>query len=190
MFDNYRRVIAKFRDYAKGGLCTCLHANMDAMSSDPVREDWPLGPALRRARERAGLSVREASRRTAAGKGQPAVSAGRWHQLESGWQKNKGALIPIGTTAHTVAAAARAINWCVEDALRMAGFDPSAVPPSAPDIATYSNEDLLAEIARRLEVASAVAHDRQSGSAAEITAAFASAVAPFEAEVHDADHRH
>lgn len=83
------------------------------------REDWPLGPALRAARTSAGLSVRAAAKRT-----EGAVSHGRWYQLESGYQLNKGQRIPIGTTASTVAAAARAVGWDPQRALEIAGFDP------------------------------------------------------------------
>lgn len=155
MFENNTRVIAKNRRCATSGLCTCLQANMIDMSDDPVRADWPLGPALKQARERAGLSAREAARRTAPPSGgKPVVSSGRWYQLESGWQKNKDTLIPIGTTAATTAAAARAVGWDVNEALRLAGFSPqeipvNAAPPERP-LAQYPDEELLAEIRQRM----------------------------------------
>lgn len=81
------------------------------------REDWPLGPALRAARERAGLSARKAAERT-----NGLVSSGRWYQLESGVQKAKGQEVPIGTTPETVIAAALAVGWDVDEALRVAGL--------------------------------------------------------------------
>ncbi|AEK08587.1 immunity repressor [Mycobacterium phage DLane] len=118
------------------------------------REDWPFGPELKRHRERAGLSQREASRRTTPpGGDKPAVSAGRWKQLETGWQINKGTLIPIGTTAATVAAAARAVEWDVTEALAIAGFQQSDIPPPPPEpaIGRYSDDELLAEVRRRLQ---------------------------------------
>jgi hypothetical protein len=153
MFENYRRVIAKNRQVATGGLCTCLHANMRGMSDDPIREDWPLGPALKRAREQAGISAREASRRTAPPGGKPLISSGRWYQLETGWQKNKGVRIPIGTTAATIASAARAVEWDVGEALQLAGFRPTDVParPKPVGIAQYDDEELLAEVRRRMK---------------------------------------
>jgi hypothetical protein len=70
------------------------------------------------------LSVKAAARRT---HGQ--VSDGRWYQLESGYQKIQGHSIPIGTTPATVAAAAQAVKWDVDDALRTAGFDPEDYQP-------------------------------------------------------------
>ena len=84
------------------------------------RTDWPLGPALKAARERAGLSARKAAERT---KG--LVSSGRWYQLESGVQKTKGQEVPIGTTPETVVAAALAVGWDVDDALKVAGMTAS-----------------------------------------------------------------
>ncbi|QGH79620.1 immunity repressor [Mycobacterium phage Minnie] len=120
------------------------------------REDWPFGPELKRHRERVGLSQREASRRTTPpGSDKPAVSAGRWKQLETGWQINKGTLIPIGTTASTVAAAARAVQWDVNEALAIAGFQQSDIPPPLPEpaIVRYSDDELLAEVRRRLKEA-------------------------------------
>lgn len=88
------------------------------------RTDWPFGPALERHRVAAGLSVKAAARRT---HGQ--VSDGRWYQLESGYQQIKGQRIPIGTTAATVAAAANAVGWDRDEALRTAGFDPIDYQP-------------------------------------------------------------
>jgi transcriptional regulator with XRE-family HTH domain len=115
---------------------------------DKPRQDWPIGPALRRARERAGISAREAARRT-----NGAISSGRWYQLESGWQKNKGTLIAIGTTAATIAAAAKAVDWDQREALDIAGFNDIEVteesPPASLDGAT--DDELLAEIRKRME---------------------------------------
>jgi hypothetical protein len=130
------------------------------MSNDPVRDDWPFGPELKRRREHAGLSQRAASRRTTpAGETKPVISAGRWPQLETGWQKNKGARIPIGTTPATVAAAARAVDWDINDALQLAGFSPATVTAefsgegtlaTAIDLKALSDEELLAEIRERM----------------------------------------
>lgn len=81
------------------------------------RSDWPLGPALKAARERSGLSARKAAERT-----QGLVSSGRWYQLESGVQKTKGQEVSIGTTPETVVAAALAVGWDVDEALQTAGM--------------------------------------------------------------------
>jgi hypothetical protein len=120
-----------------------------------TREDWPLGPALKRKRELAGLSVRAAARLT-----NKAVSSGRWYQLESGYQPNKGNLIPIGTTASTVAAAANAVGWDANEALAIAGFrviqvEPEAIDADAVDASKLSNDVLIGELARRLKWRSA-----------------------------------
>lgn len=84
------------------------------------RDDWPLGPALKAAREKAGLSARAAAMRTGG-----FISSGRWYQLESGVQKAKGQSVPIGTTPETVIAAALATGWDVSEALTVAGLSAS-----------------------------------------------------------------
>jgi hypothetical protein len=115
-----------------------------------ARTDWPLGPALEKARIRAGLSVRAAARRT-----HGAISSGRWYQLESGVQKAKGQEIPVGTTAATVAAAALAVDWDIDEALRVAGFDPRDYTPQKQQgpLQQASIDELLSEIRRRFEEA-------------------------------------
>lgn len=140
---------------------------MSGVENDEVREDWPFGPALKRRREKAGLSQREASRRTAPPGVKPAVSAGRWKQLETGWQKNKEVLIPIGTTPATVAAVARVVNWDVADALQLAGFSPDEAPrmPATEPIQRYTDDELLAEIRRRMKGASHALEVAQEPSA-------------------------
>lgn len=111
--------------------------------------DWPLGPALKQARERKRLSQRAAAR--AAG-----ISEGRWRQLEVGYQKNKGVLIAIGTSPTTVRAVAKAVDLDADDALRLAGFTPADFPeeknepPTRTDLKTVPIDDLLAEIRRRV----------------------------------------
>ena len=111
------------------------------------RPDWPLGPALKRARERKNLSQRAAAKRAG-------ISDGRWRQLESGYQENKGQRIPISTTPRTVAAAARAVGWNVDEALDVAGFEPIKEDPPATNgrhlLADVPIDDLLAEIRRRV----------------------------------------
>gem|GEM_PF-3357850 len=85
------------------------------------------------------------------------MSPGRWHQLESGWQKNKGVLIPIGTTAATIAAAARAVEWDAGEALRTAGFTSDEVPRPIPTagLDRFSDDELLAEVRKRMRSAAA-----------------------------------
>lgn len=110
------------------------------------RDDWPLGPALKRARGK--MAIREAARRAG-------ISEGRWRQLETGYQRSGGYRIPISTTAKTVIAAATAAGMDVDDALVMAGFDPADYPPDAredggADLSELSDDELLAELCRRL----------------------------------------
>lgn len=107
--------------------------------------------------------MRAAARRT-----EGAISSGRWYQLESGYQKVGGQSLPIGTTASTVAAAARAVDWDVSEALTVAGFDNRDYQdqPTNP-ITRYSDDDLLAEIRRRIKGArSGVASETQSDAQA------------------------
>lgn len=56
-----------------------------------------------------------------------------------------------------------------------------------PSLSVSNRRELIALIKEMRSPASV--HDTESRSAAEITATVASAVAPFEAEVHHADHR-
>jgi hypothetical protein len=114
-----------------------------------TREDWPFGAELRRRRTLAGLSVKAAARRT-----NGEVSDGRWYQLESGVQKIRGQEIPIGTTPATVAAAAKAVDWDITDALTVAGFDPRDYAQTTTTerpvlMSQVPLDDLLNEIRRR-----------------------------------------
>lgn len=114
-----------------------------------TREDWPFGAELRRRRTLAGLSVKAAARRT-----NGVISDGRWYQLESGVQKIRGQSIPIGTTPATVVAAAKAIDWDIDEALTTAGFDARDYqPPTTTErpvlMSQVPLDDLLNEIRRR-----------------------------------------
>lgn len=116
-----------------------------------TRDDWPFGPELRRRRILAGLSGKAAARRT-----HGLISDGRWYQLETGVQKLRGQSIAIGTTPKTIAAAARAVDWDVREALELAGFDPRDFqePESSERpvlITQIPTEELLAEVRRRME---------------------------------------
>ena len=146
MFENYRSVIAKNEPRAKTGLRTSSQRTITVM--EPAsRDDWPLGPALKRAR--GTMAIREAARRAG-------ISEGRWRQLEVGYQSNGQYRIPISTTAKTVVAAANAVDLDVGAALSAAGFDPrehtNAVDPAteSPDLSDMSDDDLIAELCRRL----------------------------------------
>jgi len=102
---------------------------------------------LKAARLKAGLAVRAAARRT-----HGAISSGRWYQLESGYQRMRGQDIPIGTTAATVIAAAKAVGWDVAEALQVAGFSADEYhhqPPPGP-LQRASDDELLAEVRRRM----------------------------------------
>ena len=112
-----------------------------------TRPDWPLGPALKAARLKAGLAVRAAARRT-----NGAISSGRWYQLESGYQRMRGHDIEIGTTPATVIAAAKAVDWDVEEALTTAGFkaDEYEFLPAPGPLTGVTDEDLIAEVLRRM----------------------------------------
>jgi hypothetical protein len=76
------------------------------------------------------------------------VSDGRWYQLESGYQSMRGEQIPIGTTAATVAAAANAVGWDRDEALRTAGFEPIDYQPPVAErpLADIPTDELLRRI--------------------------------------------
>lgn len=110
------------------------------------REDWPFGPALKAHRMEKGWSVKAAARRT-----KPKISDGRWYQLESGYQPVAGQRMPIGTTPATVAAVARAVEWDVNEALAVAGFDPIDLPAEkVSPLELVTDDELLNEVRRRL----------------------------------------
>lgn len=132
-----------------GILCSQVFAAQYGGVMSETRSDWPFGAELRRRRVAAGLSVKAAARRT-----NGEVSDGRWYQLESGVQKIRGQEISIGTTPATVAAAAKAVDWPIADALAIAGFDARdyTEPTSAERPVLISQvplDDLLNEIRRR-----------------------------------------
>jgi hypothetical protein len=122
------------------------------------------GRWLRESREWAGLSIRAAAK-------EAAVSEGLWRQLELGYrQVAAGVRVPSNPRASTVKAVAKAVRRDPIEALRLAGHTGAAelersgvaVTPDA-DIhliglppegaAALSNDDLLAELARRLRAA-------------------------------------
>ena len=111
------------------------------------RKDWPIGPELRLHRERIGLSVKAAARRTGG-----AVSDGRWYQLESGYQQIRGQHIPISTKPETIAAAAKAVDWDVNEALALAGFGTRDLPQQLPrsQLESATDDELMREVQRRM----------------------------------------
>lgn len=127
-----------------------------------TRNDWPFGPELRRHREARGLSVKAAARRA------EGVSDGRWYQLEKGYQQLGGQHIPIGTTPATVVAVAKAIEWDVNEALAVAGFDPIDVPTEKlSPLQKITDDELLAEVQRRMK---GLRHDLEAAETARASA--------------------
>lgn len=94
-----------------------------------VSDTWPLGPVLKAARERAGISKREAARRAAVYRGET-FSEQLWRRLETGYYTVQGERIPLtgrdgankGAGADTVRAAALAVNLDVGYALTLVGY--------------------------------------------------------------------
>ncbi|MGX7828044.1 helix-turn-helix domain-containing protein [Actinokineospora sp. 24-640] len=87
---------------------------------DNVDTTWPLGPALRRARNAAGLSQAKAAKRAG-------VSRALWQQLEAGERPDGRPLRPKPVSLSLVA---RALDLDPRQVLEMAGLDPTAYDPS------------------------------------------------------------
>lgn len=112
----------------------------------------PEGDAIEFARTAEGISQREAARRAK-------MSETRWRQITRGYHVAGGTVVMDWGPPDTLARMARAVNLDPE-VLRQAGRDDAyeayiATPVRAdriPDLTKASNEDLLAEIARRLQV--------------------------------------
>jgi hypothetical protein len=79
---------------------------------------WPLGPILKAARVRMGLSVREAAKRTGGPDDAGSISEATWRNLEKGSYRAGGQDFPYVARQATVAAAAAAVKLPVDHALR------------------------------------------------------------------------
>jgi len=101
----------------------------------------PLGELLERAR--GPLSKREAARLAG-------ISEGRWRQVVTGVQKAGGMEIPANPRRKTVIAMANAVRADIDEALRLAGFEP------APADTTRTADDRDAMIS---DVAEAIRRD-------------------------------
>jgi len=87
-----------------------------------VRDEWRLGPELKRRRTKADLSQREAAARAG-------ISESKWRQLESGHvSMGAGQRVRVGTRPDTAVAAGRAVGLSAEAALELAGYDPAEHP--------------------------------------------------------------
>lgn len=117
---------------------------MQPVAAGNGKRPWTLGPKLKKAREGAGLSQREAAK--AAG-----FSVTTWGQLETGIRKvGNGMESPVNPRASVVASAADVVGLDVAEALRMAGIDPKHAPKGA-QRPTVSQSRLLESFARLTE---------------------------------------
>ncbi len=115
---------------------------------------WPLGAALEEARVRRGWAKREAAR--AAG-----ISAPLWVTLERGYEVRQDNRLDANPRPETVVKAARAVGLNVDEALRHVGYTRRDIvddelraeidQPTQLDLATVPDDDLLAELARRVK---------------------------------------
>lgn len=155
MFDNDTTVIANGREHTKTRLRTStLGTVADVTEPNPP----PEGIALEAARERLGISQREAARRAG-------ISETRWRQITKGFHKTGGVLVPNRGPAETIARMAVAVEmepdrlieadrddayafWIKQrnEARRRATTEQQPNPA----LADASHEELLAELARRL----------------------------------------
>ncbi|MDQ3405341.1 MAG: helix-turn-helix domain-containing protein [Actinomycetota bacterium] len=115
---------------------------------DGALRDWPLGAVLLDARTRAGWSQVELAKRSG-------VSHTKIGQLERGYTVVAGERHAVGTSKKTVQSVARALGLDVTEALAMIGItnpDPGASGRRtvSVDLSEVSDEDLAAEVRRRL----------------------------------------
>lgn len=95
---------------------------MHSVTPRTKQRPWPLGPRLLKLRETAKLSIRDAS--TAAG-----FSTATWAALEKGYKSPGGGVrVDYTPRAENVVAAARVVGMDAQEALRLAGMDPSLAP--------------------------------------------------------------
>jgi len=86
------------------------------------QRQWPLGSKLLKARQRARLSIRDAS--AAAG-----FSTATWTALEKGVKRPApGIVVDYNPAVQNVVAAAQVVGLDPAEALRLAGLDPAAAP--------------------------------------------------------------
>ncbi len=131
---------------------------MAAMTSGEHDTDgaWPLGELVRQARDRAGLSLREAGRRAG-------ISATTWESIETGTRRKRGGggeTEPTKPQASNIVAAANVLRLDVNKALRLAGYDPSVSnpgfhpsQPGRPPVSQRAVGDMVARLTPRQRAA-------------------------------------
>jgi transcriptional regulator with XRE-family HTH domain len=98
---------------------------------------WPLGPKLTQLREKAKLSIRDAS--TAAG-----FSTATWSALEKGYKTvAAGQQIDYTPREENVIAAAKVVGMDPAEALRLAGLDPAKAPAARSGGRTVGEREIL-----------------------------------------------
>ncbi len=108
-------------------------------------QDFALGQAVEVARQSQGLSIRAAAR-------EAGISEGRWRQVVSGVQKTGGVDVPVNPSAKTVLGMARAVGMDAETALSLNGMEvPPEVVDRRPGLLDYTDDELLAEVGRRMK---------------------------------------
>lgn len=109
---------------------------------------WPLGPVLEAARTARGLATKEAARRAG-------VSDTLWRSLERGFELRKGVRFRVSPRPETVVKVCRVVGIDPKRALELADL-PTANPDDfdEPDLAGVSDEHLLDEVRRRMQLRS------------------------------------
>lgn len=114
----------------------------------------PLGLALDHARIRRGMSVRDLT-------DQAGISDTTWRHLVRGYKVVAGQRVPYSPRPDNVVNVARAVGYPVDEALSLAGYTRRDLDPelratlsneSEIDLSTVPTVDLLAELARRLNI--------------------------------------
>ena len=104
--------------------------------------EWPLGAVIKAARERAGLSVREAA-------GHAEFSPTTWTSIETGTRIKRGGgeHEPTRPKPGVIVAAANVVGVAVDTALELAGYDPSVYSPSSSAPLTRSERSVAQRVA-------------------------------------------
>jgi transcriptional regulator with XRE-family HTH domain len=112
--------------------------------------DWPLGPVVKRARLDAGWSLREAGTKAK-------ISATTWSSVETGTRSDgKGGVEPSKPQSSVIVAVANAIGMDVNEALKLAKYDPDLHNPNfkpggkgRPPKSQRAVADLIAQLSPR-----------------------------------------
>lgn len=110
-----------------------------ATTTPSGEQAWPLGEALKTARQRMHLGIAKAAERAG-------MSQGQWHMIERGRRAVAGGHKPYTPAAVHVIAAARAVAVDPRRALELAGYVPNDFAAELADPGSITSGELLQKI--------------------------------------------